>query len=146
MNYIYTKLEFQSSPHHFAIIELIKLAIGSPTPEKVKKILATYDNPNNHLLGCFNEDNLIGLIGLQIRETHGIIKHIAVLKPYQKQGIGKALIKKTVNYWKLNTCEAETDEGEKGFYEKCNFECNSFKGQYNVRYQCKWKRSSSSIS
>ncbi len=42
MNHFYIKLKLQSSPNHFAITALIKLAIGSPTPEKVKKTLAMY--------------------------------------------------------------------------------------------------------
>lgn len=146
MNHLSVKLRLLSSPHHSAITELIALAIGSPTPEKVHQILDAYDEPNHYLLGCYNEDKFVGLIGLQTKETHGIIKHVAVLKTYRNQGIGKALIIEAMSYLKLKTCEAETDEEGKGFYEKCNFECNSFKGQYSVRYQCKWKRSSSSVS
>jgi GNAT superfamily N-acetyltransferase len=139
MNCTYIKLEFQSSPHRFAITELIKLAIGSPTPEKVKKSLAIYEDPKHHLLGCFNKNILIGLIGLEAKETHGIIRHIAVLKAYQNQGIGKTLITRALTYWRLETCEAETDEEGKGFYEASGFECKSFKSSYNMRYHCKWK-------
>jgi ribosomal protein S18 acetylase RimI-like enzyme len=142
MNYVYTKVELQSSSLHFAITELMKLGIGAPTPEKVKKILAIYEDPNHPLLGCFNEDNLIGLIGLQTKKTHGIITHIAVLNLYQNQGIGKTLITEAISCWKLATCEAETDEDGKGFYEKTGFTCTSFKGPYNMRYQCKWKEGS----
>lgn len=141
MNHFSVKLKVLSPPHHSVTIELIKLAIGSPTPEKAQKTLDAYGEPDHHLLGGFNEANLIGLIGFQTRKTHGIIKHIAVLIPYQSQGIGKALITEAMSYLKLKTCEVETDEEGKGFYEKCNFECNPFEAKYNTRYRCKWEKS-----
>lgn len=118
--------------------ELIKLSIGFPTAEKVQHILLSYKESDHHLLGYYNEDRLIGLIGLQANETHGIIKHIAVLNSYQRQGIGKALIMAGLNQFQLTICEAHTDEEGKGFYEKCGFKCISFKGKYNTRYLCKW--------
>ncbi len=116
--------------------ELVKLAIGSPTLEKVQKILESYDEPNHHLLGCYNEDKLVGVIGLQVDGNHGIIKHIAVLETYQKRRIGKALIREAITYLKIKTCEAETDEEGKGFYEKCDFTITPFKGPYCQRFKC----------
>jgi GNAT superfamily N-acetyltransferase len=120
--------------------ELIKLAIGSPTPEKVQQVLASYKKPDHHFLGYYNEEKLAGFIGLHINCSHGIIKHIAVLESYQTQGIGKVLITEAINLFHLNTCEAETDEVGKGFYEKCDFECVTFQGKYNLRYSCKWEK------
>lgn len=137
MNHFSVKLRLLSSPHHSVIIQLIKLAIGSPTPEKVQEILGAYDESDHHLLGYYSENRLVGLIGLQVNESHGVIKHIAILKFYQNQGIGKALITEALNCFHLKSLEAETDEEGKGFYEKCDFNCVSFEGKYNMRYRCK---------
>lgn len=126
--------------NEFEILGLIKLAIGSPTPEKMQKILNAYNEPDHHLFGYYNQEELVGLIGLQIRGTHGIIKHIAIENAHQKQGIGKELVTEGINDLGLKTCETETDEEGKGFYEKCNFECVPFKGKYNMRYRCKWEK------
>ena len=116
--------------------ELIKFAIGSPTPEKVQKILASYAESDHYLLGYYSEGKLVGLIGLQTKETHGVIKHIAVLKSSQKQGIGKMLIMKAIKQFQLKVCKAETDEEGKGFYEKCGFTISAFKGPYGPRFNC----------
>ena len=118
---------------------LIKLSIGSPTPEKVQEILISYDEPDHHLLGYYSEGKLVGLIGLQTHETHGIIKHIAVEEAYQKQGIGKTLITEAINDLGLKTCESETDEEGKGFYEKCGFTINAFTGPYGGRFKCSFR-------
>ncbi len=93
--------------------DLTKLVIVFPTPKKVQKI-----------------------IGLQIHKNHGIIKHIALLKAYQNQGIGKVLITQAIKDLSFKTCEIETDAEGKDFYEKCGFNCNPFEGKYNLRYQC----------
>ena len=63
--------------HKSEIHELIKLAIGSPTPERVQKILTSYDEPDHHLLGYYDKEKLVGFIGLYTNEDHGIIRHIA---------------------------------------------------------------------
>lgn len=128
------------SPQASELSDLIKLAIGSPTPEKVEKILGSYDEPDHHLFGSYDGEKLVGMIGLQVDANHGVIKHIAVLDSYRNQEIGKTLITEALKRFHLNSLEAETDEEGRGFYEKCNFKCSPFAGKYNMRYRCKWKK------
>ncbi|HJD58756.1 MAG TPA: hypothetical protein LFV92_06320 [Rickettsia endosymbiont of Ceroptres masudai] len=42
---------------------LIADGIGNPTTEKISQVLESYKNTKLHLIGCFIEENLIGIIG-----------------------------------------------------------------------------------
>lgn len=90
----------------------------------MQKILRSYDEPDHHLVGCYDEEKLVGVVGLQVDGNHGVIKHIAVLEPYRNQGIGKSLITELLKRFHLKSLEAETDEEGRGFYEKCGFNCS----------------------
>jgi len=127
------------SPQASELSELIKLAIGSPTPEKVQKILESYDEPDHHLLGSYDKEKLVGVIGLQVDGNHGIIKHIAVEDTYQKKGIGKTIVTEALKRFHLKSLEAETDEEGREFYEKCGFTITPFKGPYGPRFKCMLK-------
>ncbi len=120
--------------------------MGFPTLEKIQKTLKSYNEHAHHFMGAYSEENLVGIVGLHIHETHGIIKHIAILESYQKQGIGKALITEVIKHFQLITCEVETDEEGRGFYEKCGFTCSPFEGKYNTRYRGKWGKVVNNLS
>lgn len=131
--------------HSFNIIDpsnpdlpkVISLAVGYPTKTKVKKVLKQYSSPDYNLLGCFVEDKLIGIIGLQLKDqTKGIIQHIAILKPHQNKGMGRALIQEALNRFHLESLEAETDEESVKFYSKMAFTITPIEGAFGKRFNC----------
>lgn len=118
--------------------DLIKLAVGAPSPDKVQAALLSYKEAGHYLLGCYREHKLIGLIGINIEDTEGIVNHIAVFETSQRKGVGMRLITEVRNRFQIITCKAETDIDGKAFYEKCGFNCVPFEGKYNTRYSCIW--------
>ncbi len=121
---------------HPDLSKIISLSIGIPTEQKIHSVLTSYNTVNNHLIGAFFNDILIGIIGIEISNKNGIIKHIAVSKENQMQGIGKQLIIHVANYFLLKHLTAETDDDSLKFYKKCGFQCRPCEGQHGQRYHC----------
>lgn len=126
-------------PSHPSLSSIIALSIGNPTPEKLRQVLGSYSIPNHHLVGCFKDNELIGMIGLQVQGTKGKIKHIAVLPKYWLQGIGKTLARQVIDTFRLQSIYAETDNGAVGFYKRLGFACQPFEGHHGKRYKCEYK-------
>lgn len=128
------------SSSHPELPTVIAPSIGNSTSdEKMQKILGGYEEPGHYLVGSFEANRLIGVVGLEIQGKTGIIKHIAVLPTYRLQGIGKALIKHVIDHFFLKTLHAETDEDAVDFYRKLKFACQPFEGLYGKRYQCNYR-------
>ena len=123
-------------PSHCGLPVVIALSMGSPTPKKVEQVLDSYRKPNRYLIGCWQTNRIIGMIGLEIGGAAGVIKHIAVLPEHRLQGVGKALIKNAMDQFDLQTIHAETDDDSVEFYRKYGFTCQPFEGHYGKRYKC----------
>lgn len=131
-------------PSDLKIPEILRLAIGRPTKVKIQQVLSQYTQPNSVLLGCFLKNQMRGLIGLKMSESEkAIILHLAVLKKYQNQGIGRALIQEALKRFHLKWLETETDLESVEFYLKCGFTAYRFEGFYNERFVCHLKLDSS---
>ncbi|QQV74763.1 hypothetical protein H6P87_00303 [Rickettsia tillamookensis] len=115
---------------------LIADSIGNPTTEKISQVLESYNNTKLHLIGCFIEENLIGIIGIEVLPMQAIIKHISVLKTFRSQGIGKQLILYIISHFALKRIIVETDDDAVDFYRALGFNCEIFEGKYNQRYNC----------
>lgn len=122
-----------------ALPTLIALSIGNPTPEKIEQVLSLYEAPHHYLVGGFEVDKLIGVIGLEIQGTKGAIKHIAVLPGCRSQGVGKALIRYVIDHFSLVALHTETDDDAIEFYRKVGFICQPFEGFHGKRYECNYK-------
>lgn len=118
------------------IVDLLRLAIGYPTPEKIKKVMATYSSSTYHLLGAMRESELIGIVGVEEKEKCLIIGHIAIKESYQRQGVGKALIEELIKEFSPSKIIAETDQDAVEFYRKCGFICRQVQGQFPGRQLC----------
>ena len=129
---------FQKIPSfHPELPTVIAPSIGNSTSDgKVQKILGGYEKHGHYLVGSFQINKLIGVVGLDIQGKTGIIKHIAVLPEYRLQGVGKALIRHVIEHFSLRALHAETDEDSVGFYRKLKFTCEPFEGPYGKRYKC----------
>ncbi|WP_052458477.1 GNAT family N-acetyltransferase [Rickettsia asembonensis] len=115
---------------------LIADSIGNPTTEKISQVLESYKNTKLHLIGCFIEENLIGIIGIEVLSIQAIIRHISVLKTFRSQGIGKQLILYIISHFTLKKITAETDDSAVNFYRALGFNCKIFERKYNQRYNC----------
>lgn len=117
-------------------ISLLSLAVGSPTNEKLAKIIKEYAAPNSFLRGAYDNNKLVGLVGFHIDQDILILKHIAISPSCQGRGIGKWLVKETIKEFQPQKILAETDLEAVNFYNNLGFEITPFKGLYGIRYKC----------
>lgn len=105
-----------------------KIAMGllsfMPKDNDVKSLQATireYEtNENWHLYFWRHEDDIIGLVGVQIEdETRAIIQHISVNPSFRNAGIGSRMVEAVRNLYsdEYDVCG---DEATEGFLSKCN--------------------------
>ncbi|MGV8948260.1 MAG: GNAT family N-acetyltransferase [Candidatus Paracaedibacter sp.] len=120
----------------FEVPPILKLAMGSPTPDKIREALNAYQQPDHSLMGCQVDGKLVGILGAKMKDKMATIQHIAVLAAYRRQGIGKLLIHKLLKQFTIGFLFAETDNEAIGFYEKCGFTCKPFEGVHGKRYSC----------
>lgn len=124
------------NPSFISLPEVINDSIGLPTSEKIALVLQSYEEPNNHLIGAFIGSRLVAMIGFSYTEAKAIIRHISVIKIFQRQKIGKQLIEYIVKHFSLGGVSCETDEESVGFYKSLGFTCESLVGPYCARYLC----------
>lgn len=115
---------------------ILKLAMGSPTLDKIQETLSAYQQPDHSLIGCRVDGKLVGILGAKMKDNMATIHHIAVLAAYRGQGIGKLLIQELLKRFAIGFLFAETDNEAVGFYEKCGFTCKSFEGVHGKHYSC----------
>lgn len=119
------------------IITLLALAIGNPTPEKIQSTISSYNAASHHLIGCFIQNKVVGIIGFEIKGPRvALIKHLAVLGNYRGQGIARALVNEVIKRYALTYIEAETDSDAVEFYKKCNFTCTKINHSGIERFRC----------
>ena len=119
--------------------EVIKLSIGYPTEDKILEVIRSYHTTGNELIGAFWEGCLIGVIGLLQATEKITIRHISVLREFQRQGVGKLLLNDVKERYAEHKIIAETDGESVGFYMKSGFSCHSFEDKYeNMRYSCEF--------
>jgi ribosomal protein S18 acetylase RimI-like enzyme len=123
-------------PTDLEVPALLKLAVGSPTPDKIREVLNTYRQPDRILIGCRVDGKLVGILGAKMKDNMAVIQHLAVSPSYRRQGIGKLLIRELFKRFFIGFLFAETDSEAVGFYEKCGFTCKPSEGPYGKRYSC----------
>jgi ribosomal protein S18 acetylase RimI-like enzyme len=133
--------EFDRNRHSLSDIkDLLSMAVGNPTPEKLRQLMNEFYTGENHTLFiAIDNGKIIGIIGLDItNKPHGVITHIAVHPDRRKQGIGSYLISHTAEQLKLTDIEVETDQDAVDFYSTCNFETVEIVSQYPGirRFRC----------
>ncbi|MEI4768437.1 GNAT family N-acetyltransferase [Psychrobacillus sp. FJAT-51614] len=95
-----------------------------PHEKDVKKLLETihlYDtDPDWHLFLWKKDEDLVGLIGVKMNGTDGIIQHLSVNPSHRGEGIGRDMIQNLPSI--LHTTSIQPSEDIKAFYEKCKAE------------------------
>lgn len=95
-----------------------------PQEKDVKKLLETIQqyetNPDWHLFLWKKEEDLVGIVGVRMNDTEGIIQHISVNPSHRGEGIGKEMVQSLPSI--LHTSSIQPSEEIKSFYEKCQIE------------------------
>lgn len=125
--------------HDSQIPLVIKSSIGNPSPNKIMEVIKSYNHPDHAIIGAFRGDILIGILGICKTHTLITIRHISVLRDFQKKGIGTLLLNEIKKHYAGSRIIAETDAESVGFYAKSGFSYHEFKGQHgNLRYKCEF--------
>jgi hypothetical protein len=66
-------------PSHPELPLVIALSVGHPTSEKIQKVVDSYKSNNQQLIGCFLDQKLIAVIGIELIFPMVTIRHISVL-------------------------------------------------------------------
>ena len=128
-------IEFGDARGHPFLPDVISESIGGITHANIEQVLEMYDQPNHVLIGAFDHQHLIGVIGLGL-ENSITIKHISVIKERRMQGIGGRLVRYAIKQFPGKSIIAETDDEAVEFYKSLGFACEAFEGKYNIRYKC----------
>jgi len=104
-----------------------KIAMGllsfMPTEKDLKKLQLTikeYETEENHQLFLWKEEDIIGLIGVQMDKTDNSleIQHISVNPSHRYQGVGKKMVKSLKEMYPDKHIKANINTAP--FIEKCD--------------------------
>ena len=79
-----------------SVAEIEKLSFTHPWSEE--NLRDSFNSVCNHFYISQNENKVVGYIGFTVVADESYILNVAVHPDFQGQGIGKALVEKTVNY------------------------------------------------
>lgn len=102
-----------------------KIAMGllsyMPDERNVKALqesIHTYENDENwHLYLWKSEEDILGLLGIEMEEDHYTIHHISVNPSFRGEGIGKKMVGKVRELFPDKACESTTETEQ--FLTKC---------------------------
>jgi ribosomal protein S18 acetylase RimI-like enzyme len=127
-------IEKYNPPKHNqgAVKELLALALGNPTLERLQKLLEEFYVEDGHTLFVASDrSRLTGVIGLDhTAAPHGWIIHLAVRPDLRRRRIGKNLINHATNTLGLISIAAETDQDAVEFYRACGFEIREIESRW----------------
>lgn len=114
------------------VVDLLDLAVGGIDPERLNRVRARYIAGPAKLAAVFIEGAVVGIVGYlnhpSGRETPRRVEllHIATHRPWQRTGIGTALIQWLETRYPGDPIEAQTDCDAVGFYRSIGFGIESF--------------------
>lgn len=107
---------------------------GQITPQMLEKFNVPFIN-STIVISAWKDDSLVGCVRvLSDRIFRSIIYDLAVMPEYQKQGIGKELVRRCMEYFPDSEWLVETKTAT-GFYEKLGFKLNN---DVFLSIPCKW--------
>jgi len=120
--------------------KLVSESAWNKSTEATDKKVAEFRSKKNwDLYGWIEDDEILGVCGVEAHSDWVEIINIAVGQNIRKRGIGKAMITALQQKYKM-TITAETDDNAVEFYQKCGFETEGFIKTYNSieckRYKC----------
>ncbi|MES2215262.1 MAG: GNAT family N-acetyltransferase [Pseudomonadota bacterium] len=127
----------QISYTHPSLADVIKSSVGFPTNSKIQKILQSYNEKNQYIIGAFfSPSALIGMVGFEKLGSEINLRHISILEEYRRLGIGRAMLSNIITKFSPTKITTETDQESVDFYRNIGFICSEFEGQYGLRYVC----------
>ena len=122
------------------VINLLSESAGDKSTEAMGIRMAEFKSREDlRLYGWIENDEVLGVCGVEIHSDWVVINNIAVNFSARKHGIGRAMIIAIQQKYQI-TVEAETDDDAIEFYRKCGFETEGFVKTYNdgecQRYKC----------
>ena len=122
------------------VISLLAFSVGFPTPERLRTVMARYQEQAQwRLLGIEQDGILAGCIGVELSaDGCAVIHNIAVAVEFRERGFGRAMIEAVAEQFQLRQLVAETDVDAVGFYRRCGFEITSLGERYPgvERFRC----------
>ncbi len=107
---------------------------GIITPSMLEKFNVPFIN-STVVISAWIENELVGCVRvLSDRMFRSIIYDLAVMPKFQKQGIGKELVRRCIEHFPDSEWLAETETAA-GFYEKMGFKPNK---DVFLSIPCKW--------
>ena len=123
-----------------AVMDLLGMAVGCPTPERLYKLLeVVYEIDGHELFVNINEGLITGVIGVdESAPPHGWILHLAVQPDSRRRGTGRKIINDLMETLALESVGLETDREAVGFYRACGFEVIEIKSPWPgvQRFRC----------
>ena len=120
--------------------DLLSLAVGYPTPEKLALVATAYRTLSGLRLFAFVDGQaVLGIIGLEVSgDARARVRHIAVPQGLRRQGIGRRLVTEASAATGSTTVVAETHPDAVGFYRACGFSVESLGERYPgiERFSC----------
>jgi ribosomal protein S18 acetylase RimI-like enzyme len=108
-------------------LDLLSLAVGYPTPEKLALVVAGYRSlPGRKVFALLDGQVVQGIIGLEpSSRALARVRHIAVPEALRRQGIGRRLLTEACAATGFTALVAETHRDAVGFYRACGFSVQS---------------------
>ncbi len=116
--------KYNKNRHNPAVVkDLLAMAMGRPTPQKLTQYLEEFYTADNHTLFiALKESRVIGLIAIDCTNSpRGLITHLAITPDMRRKGTGRNLINHAVKSFGLESITAETDQDAVEFYRACGF-------------------------
>ena len=119
---------------------LVNASAGDKSTEALDRKVAEFRRREDlHLYGWIENDEILGVCGIEVHSDYVEIYNIAVDPNNRKHGIGRAMITAVQQKYK-RTVKAETDDDAVEFYRKCGFETEGLIKTYSngevQRYKC----------
>ena|SRR5215831_1600219 len=121
-------------------LEVLALAVGHPTPDKLTSIVKTYASSSRRLFALVTEDGVAGIVGVELLVAgRSRILHIAVPARLRGRGIGRRLLTEVLTAVGATELVAQTDTDAIGFYRACGFAVSSLGEMYPgvERFECR---------
>jgi hypothetical protein len=120
--------------------DLLAMAVGYPTPERLKNLLdIVYDIQGLKLYVNTEQGKITGIIGVDDSASpHGWILHIAIHPNNRLQGAGRKIIFGLMEMLSLVSIGLETDHEGVVFYRACGFDTAEIRSKWPgvQRFRC----------